>query len=327
MTHTIYLATRNGLVICQQENGEWQPVERTLEDQHVTSVIAREGVILAGTPAGVRRSDDGGKRWRVVDKGLTGKHVRWLAYHPDISDLEFAGTEPANIFVSQDGAESWAARPEVAALRDQHGWMLPYSRAAGCVRGFAFHGQRVYAAVEVGGVLRSDDGGKRWALAAGSDGNPALSGPPEPLVYPDVHDIAVHPADPDLVFAATGGGLYRSDDGGVTWDLIYDCYCRGLWLDPNDPGHIIFGPADYVGSIGRIEETYDGGQSWQLAADGLQLPWPRTMPERFSQIADQLFAVLDDGRLLAAPLAAPLMALEWKTILEDAGRVNAVTEA
>jgi photosystem II stability/assembly factor-like uncharacterized protein len=319
MTDTIYLATQSGLATCKRENDTWRVVDRALTGQRVTSVIAREGVILAGTTKGIQRLNNGAQQWRAVNDGLTSPHVRWLAYHPDISNLEFAGTEPAGIFVSHDGAEHWDARPEVEALRDQHEWMLPYSPEAGCVRGFAVHGQRLYAAVEVGGVLRSDDGGESWALAAGSDGNPNLSGPPEPFVYPDVHDIAVHPSDPNLVFAATGGGFYRSGDGGATWDLLYDCYCRGLWLDQDDSQHIIFGPAEQVGAVGRIEESHDGGKTWHQASGSLDVPFPRTMPERFKQIGGELFAALDDGRLLVAPLAT----LDWKLI--DVSGVNAVT--
>lgn len=321
MVDTIYLATSVGLVICQGDSSSWRVIERVLQDQHVTSVIAREGVILAGTKQGIQRSDDLGKHWRGVNHGLLNPYVRWMAYHPDISDREFAGTEPAAIFLSSDGAEHWTERPQVAALRDQHGWMLPYSPAAGCVRGFAFCGQRVYAAVEVGGVLRSDDGGESWALARGSDGNPDLSGPPEPFVYPDIHDLTVYPSDPDLVIAATGGGLYRSDNGGVTWTLLYDCYCRGLWLDPDDPEHIIFGPARQIGAQGTIEETHDGGQTWDRAAGKLVVPWRRTMVERLRQIENNLFAVLEDGRLLCAPLAT----LDWTFILDEVGDVNAVT--
>jgi photosystem II stability/assembly factor-like uncharacterized protein len=316
MTDTIYLATSDGLAICRREGSTWRVIEYALQDVEITCVVAREGVILAGTTTGVQRSDDNGQRWRAVNDGLTSPHVRWLAYHPDISDLALAGTEPAGIFVSRDGR--WSARPQVAVLRDEHEWMLPYSPEAGCVRGFAIHGQRLYAAVEVGGVLRSDDGGENWALAEGSDGSPDLSGPPEPFVYPDVHDIAVHPSDSDLVFAATGGGFYRSDDGGVTWALIYDCYCRGLWLDAADPEHIIFGPADRVGALGRIEESHDGGRTWRLASNGLDVPWPRTMPERMRQVNDELFVVLDDGRLLFASLAN----LEWQYI--EVSDVNAV---
>lgn len=320
MVETLYAATRTGLLICQRERKGWQTGDRVLHDEHITSVIAREGVILAGTTRGIQRSNDGGQHWQSVNDGLTTHHVRWLACHPEISDLEFAGTEPAGIFVSQDGADHWSERPEVALLRDEHEWMLPYSPEAGCVRGFAFQGQRIYAAVEVGGVLRSDDGGQSWALAAGSSGNPDLSGPPGPLVYPDVHDIAVHPSSPDLIFAATGGGLYRSDNGGDTWALLYDCYCRALWLDPADPAHLIFGPASGVGVGGRIEATFDGGLTWRLASDGLTVPWLRTMPERLLQVNDELFCVLDDGRLLTASLEK----LVWTTIFNETYGVTAL---
>jgi photosystem II stability/assembly factor-like uncharacterized protein len=277
-------------------------------------------VILAGTTTGIQRSDDGGASWQPADAGLTIPHLRWLAIHPDEPLRCFAGTEPAGLFVSEDGGASWTERPEVAALRDEHQWMLPYSPEAGCVRGFSFHGERIYAAVEVGGLLRSDDGGMTWNLAAGSDGKPSFGSPPAGLIYPDVHDVAVHPSDPNLVFAATGGGFYRSDDGGATWALLYDCYCRALWLDPDDAAHIIFGPADYVGSRGRIETSQDGGHNWVLTSDGLEVPWPRTMPERLNRIGDSLFAVLDDGRVVKRGTGEA----SWQFVLAEAGRVNAL---
>jgi hypothetical protein len=77
-----------------------------------------------------------------------------------------AGTEPELIFRLVDNGKTWQACPEVAALRDRLGWSLPYSPQAGCVRGFALHGARAYAAVEVGGVLASHDGGAIWQMAA-----------------------------------------------------------------------------------------------------------------------------------------------------------------
>jgi photosystem II stability/assembly factor-like uncharacterized protein len=292
-----------------------------LEGKRVTSVIAREGVILTGTTKGVFRLDDDGLSWREASAGLSHRHIRWMAYHPDISDLEFAGTEPAAIFTSRDGGDSWQECPEVASLREAHGWSLPYSPEAGCVRGFAFHGERGYAAVEVGGVLLSDDRGANWRLAEGSDGNPSLEGPPEPFVYPDVHSIHVHPSSPDLVDAPTGGGFYRSSDGGKTWELLYDCYCRAVWTDPADPAHLILGPADYVDSNGRIEESHDGGHTWSMTSGGLKVPWRRHMVERFTQIGSDLFAILSNGELLCTGLST----LDWQRILPDAKDVNAVT--
>jgi photosystem II stability/assembly factor-like uncharacterized protein len=321
MNTRLLLATGHGVVIAWREGDVWREASRGLIDQHVTTIIAREGVILAGTTRGVFRSADVGQTWREVNAGLQQKHVRWLAYHPDISDREFAGTEPASIFVSHDGAQTWRECEEVAQLRDRLGWSLPYSPEAGCVRGFAFHRQRIYAAVEVGGVLGSTDGGGTWQLVEGSDGNPDLDGPPGPFVYPDVHSIEVHPSSPELVYAPTGGGFYRSLDGGRTWALKYDCYCRAAWIDPRDPAHILLGPADGVARNGRIEETLDGGETWQAASRGLRVPWPHHMVERFSQVGTELLAVLSNGELLVAPLAS----LDWQPVLSSVTSINAVT--
>jgi photosystem II stability/assembly factor-like uncharacterized protein len=316
----IYLATDHGLVVCERDDN-WHILRQSLESRRVTSVIAREGVILAGTTDGVFRSDDEGVNWVEASQDLSHRHIRWLAYHPDISDLEFVGSEPAAIFFSRNGGNSWQECGEVAGLRDQHRWFLPYSPEAGCVRGFAFHGERGYAAVEVGGVLRSDDNGRNWQLAEGSDGNPNLAGPPAPFIYPDVHSIYVHPSSPDLVDAPTGGGFYRSVDGGKTWELLYDCYCRSVWTDPSDPAHLILGPADHVNSGGRIEESRDGGRTWNMASAGLNVPWRRHMVERFTQIGSELFAVLSNGEVLSTQFPA----VEWSQIFQDVKSVNAIT--
>ena len=319
--NSLILAADRGVILCKRDGGNWHEESRGLTDQHITSVIAREGVILAGTENGIFRSDDEGRTWEEASRGLTSRHVRWMAFHPDISDFEFAGTEPANIFVSHDGGDSWRACPEVAQLRDHFQWSLPYSPEAGCVRGFAFHGSRVYAAVEVGGVLVSNNRGETWQLAEGSDGNPDLEGPPEPWIYPDVHSLELHPSSADFVYAPTGGGFYRSWDSGKTWRLLYDCYCRAVWVDPNDSEHLILSPADGVDRNGRIEESRDGGESWALASKGLDVPWRRGMVERFFHADDELFAVLSNGQALLASLSD----LEWHEFLPDIRKINAMT--
>ncbi len=315
----LLLATQHGLVVCERNGDGWRELLRGLTDKSVTSVIAREGVILAGTPDGVFRSDDLGGTWHEASDGLSARHVRWMAYHPDVSDLEFAGTEPAGIFVSHDGGGSWRSCPEVTELRDRLKWSLPYSPEAGCVRGFAFLGTRGYAAVEVGGVLRSDDSGETWRLVEGSDGHPDLEGPPEPLIYPDVHSIAIHAWSRDAVIAPTGGGLYRSTDGGKVWALIYECYCRAAWQNPDDPQNILLGPADGVDRDGRIEATNDGGMTWVSASDGLEVPWRDHMVERFTQADDEMLAVLSNGELLSAHFSV----WQWRRILPSVEGVAA----
>jgi hypothetical protein len=316
----LYLATDSGIVICRRDDAGWQVSGRALDGRKVTSVNAQPGRVVAGTDNGIFRSDDDARNWQEVSTGLSVRHVRWLACHPEQADLLFAGTEPATIFASEDGTANWQERPEVARLRDRHGWFLPYSPEAGCVRDFAFHGSRGYAAVEVGGVLRSDDKGRTWALAPGSNGEPDTGHQPEPQVHADVHSIEVHPSSRALVYAATGGGFYTSSDGGASWQFRYDCYCRAAWIDPADADHIILGPADGVDRNGRIETSYDGGRTWQPASAGLRAPWPGHMVERFRQIDRELLAVLSNGRLLATSLDE----LRWQQILTEVSDINAL---
>lgn len=315
----LYLATTEGFVVAVEENGVWRVTQRNLPGVNATSIIAREGVILLGSTDGVWLSEDGGETWQRCNNGLAHRHVRWLTYHPDISDFELAGTEPAAVFISRDGGASWHGRPHIETLRDQFGWWLPYSPGAGCVRGFAVHGRRLYAAVEVGGLLRSDDAGETWALAAGSDGRAQFGRPKPHFIHPDVHSVETHPSSPDLVFAPTGGGFYVSVDGGVTWECRYgDCYVRAVWVDPADADHLILGPSEGPdGRHGRIEQSHDGGQSWRR----LTQPQAYNMVERFYQNGESVLAVMANGDLWAADLAQQ----HWQPVLIDATGINAVT--
>ena len=193
------------------------------------------------------------------------------------------------------------------------------------MRGFAFFDfgaelARVFAAVEVGGVLISNNSGNNWQLVEGSDGNPAMNRALGKLIHPDVHSIHVHPASPDLVTAPTGGGLYRSTDCGRTWNCLYTCYCRAVWVDPNNSEHIILGPADGVSRNGRIEVSRDGGRTWTSASKGLDLPWPQHMVERFCQSKQALLAVLSNGELWSTELDT----IEWHHILPDIKGITAI---
>lgn len=303
MIDHLLLATRNGLVTCQREGDQWREIGRRLDGKHVTSVIQREATVLAGTTDGIYRSEDAGASWSEASAGLEARHIRWMLYHPDVRNLAFAGTEPAGLYVSQDGGLTWHSKPEVEQLRDQHQWSLPYSPAAGCVRGFAFLGTRGYAAAEVGGVLRSDDSGETWRLVDGSDRDADVEGAPEQSVDPDVHSVSIHPWSRDVAFASTGGGFYRTTDGGKVWSLVFDCYCRAAWINPADPQNIILGPAKGVDRDGWIAATNDGGQTWVSASEGLDVPWSEHMVERFIQAHEDVLAVLSNGALLSSSMA------------------------
>jgi photosystem II stability/assembly factor-like uncharacterized protein len=319
MTEKMYIASAQGVVSAERSGREWMITERSLEEHTITSIASCGLLVLAGTREGLFRSQDGRSSWSEANQGLTIKHIRWLACWTDEVGYQLAGTEPAGIFISRNGGESWEAHPELEALRKQHGWYLPYSPAAGCVRGFALSDERIFAAVEVGGVLRSDDRGETWSLVSGSRGDPHYM-PPSGFVHPDVHSITGHASSLDLAYAPTGGGFFRTLDGGATFQKHYRCYCRAVWVDPQDTEHIILGPADGVDRNGRIEESKDGGKTWQFASDGLDAPWRRHMVERFVQVDNTLLAVLSNGELLQSSLAI----LSWERVLPQVKGISAV---
>jgi photosystem II stability/assembly factor-like uncharacterized protein len=310
MSTFLFASTSHGIYTFERDDVTWRETNAALIRKDFTCVTARDGVVLAGAKDGIYRSADFGQTWWAADKGLAERHVRSLFYQPDGGQRAYAGTEPAAIFISHDAGDTWHASGGVTNLRDELGWYLPYSPEAGAVRGFAFRGARGYAAVEQGGLLRSDDYGQLWELVEGATGIPDAA-IPESFIHPDVHAVAVHPSSPNQVFAATGGGLYHSTDGGARWRLLYACYCRDVWVDPNDPGHLILGPADGVDRNGRIEESIDGGDTWQPIMSGVDDRWPQHMVERFTQAGNTLLAVLSAGELISAALDAR----QWEQIL------------
>lgn len=88
-----------------------------------------------------------------------------------------------------------------------------------------------------------------------------------------VTDIEGHPTNPRTIYIGTaGGGVWRSQDGGVQFSSIFDDYCQSIGtvaVDPSDPDNSL-----WVGtgetwtrnsvSIGDgIFKTNDGGKNWQ----------------------------------------------------------------
>lgn len=320
MSTRLILATANGVVVLGKNGKTWQENSSAYHGQRFTAVASQGETILAGTPDGLYRSADGGQTWHAASEGLVYKHIRSLALHPEDVRLAFAGTEPAAIHYSLDGGQTWRYCPEVADLRDRYRWYLPYSPRAGCIRGFALANERAYAAVEQGGLLRSDDSGRTWRLMDPSE-DPRLETPDAPWIHKDVHSVQVHTSSEDTVFAPTGGGFYYSTNGGQGWTQLHPNYCRALWADPLRADHLVLGPANGPDRGGWIVETLNGGASWTRRMSGLEEFWKSTMVEEFHPVDDTLIALLSDGRLLSAPLET----LQWQPMLEGYTEVRAAS--
>lgn len=82
----------------------------------------------------------------------------------------------------------------------------------------------------------------------------------------NVSRIAIAPSKPDVVYAATsGGGVWRSDDGGKSWSLPGDeMTSRNVeWIvvEPNNPASVWVGTGTGSGSIWR---SGDSGATWKV---------------------------------------------------------------
>ncbi|MGH2560201.1 MAG: hypothetical protein ACRDJH_14155 [Thermomicrobiales bacterium] len=300
-----------------------------LADQRISAIHAWQTpdgttTILAGSYGnGLFRGEDSGANWTRVSDGLTAPAFRTIAPDPLDAAAILCGTEPARIFRSQDGGRSWRELDAIRALLGYDDWYLPYSPRAGAVRNIYAPpgGRRLLASVEVGGLLDSHDGGATWSYL------PVIADP-------DIHHITGHPADPDLLFVSLGsaalktdqrrpdspklGGVARSRDGGRTWQKFHTDYTRATIIPPMRPDLVLAGPALQVGARGRIEVSADAGDTWQPAADGIDIPM-QDMVELFLPAPDDsIWAICAGGRLLRAEPGEWM----WRSLLPDGTNVE-----
>jgi photosystem II stability/assembly factor-like uncharacterized protein len=74
-----------------------------------------------------------------------------------------------------------------------------------------------------------------------------------------VNSIALHPAKPDLLFATTPNGLFRSTDGGETWERKMGGNVTAVVPDASDPTIV------YIAADDQLHKSFDGGESWFIA--------------------------------------------------------------
>jgi hypothetical protein len=86
------------------------------------------------------------------------------------------------------------------------------------------------------------------------------------LGFPDekIQAIAVHPANPDIIFASSGQGyLYKSSDGGIIWDTVAFDPFNSIVFHPDDPDTMYATLGNGSFSDG-IYKSVDGGNNWSV---------------------------------------------------------------
>ncbi len=88
-----------------------------------------------------------------------------------------------------------------------------------------------------------------------------------------INDLENHPTNKNIIYAGTaGGGVWKSNNGGTTFNPIFDDYCQSIGaveLDPNDPDNTIYvgtgetWPRNSVSIGDGLYKSVDGGSNWK----------------------------------------------------------------
>ena len=207
----------------------------------------------------------------------------------DKKDL-FAGVEPASLFHSPDGGDTWEMVPGISNHEHARKW----SPGAGglCLHTIVRDGDRMHLGISTGGHYLSEDGGSTFRPA--NDGIGAGFMPdPFPEYGQCVHKIATTPLAPGRMYIQNHGGwsdwngpggprpgigVLRSDDHGHTWRSI----AKGLPSDfgfpicvhPHDPDTVYVAPLEPAtrtcpGGAPAVWRSENGGGTWRKLSKGM----------------------------------------------------------
>lgn len=292
----VMIGTRKGLWIARsddRETWELQGPHFDMEDVYSCCIDTRGGSVrLFASPSSswvgpkLMHSDDLGETWVEGKIGFpedTGTSLeRVWQIQPGVGNTTvWAGTEPGAVFRSDDRGETFEL---VRGL-----WDHPHRPEWGAgYGGQAFHTivphptdtDRITCAISSGGVYATTDGGATWEAHNTGVQAEFL---PEGSQYPEfgqcVHKIARHPARPDRMFMQNHGGVYRSDDGGTTWQSIEQGLPANFGfpvvVHPHDPDTVYLFPLSGSGGRypvdgeARVWRSKDAGETWEALDDGL----------------------------------------------------------
>ncbi len=110
------------------------------------------------------------------------------------------------------------------------------------------------------GILKSTDGGNTWS--------PSLDW--QYQQKRGVWDIQINPLDPNIVYAATTEGIYKTSDAGANWTQVFhEIMVMDLLLDPLDTNYIYAGVGNAGSPNSGIYRSSDGGTNWTRLSAGL----------------------------------------------------------
>ena len=242
-------------------------------------------VILAiGTRTGLwlATSQNGRNQWDVTGPHLPMTDVYGLGIDTRAAPRLLAATMSEHfgpsVVTSDDLGKSWQ-EPDHApiAFPDDTGEAL--TRVWQLAPGPADDPGVVYAGTEPSALFRSTDGGVNYELVRGLWDHPHRKEWTPGGGGKAVHTVLPHPHDRQrVVVAMSTGGVYRTEDGGTTWQASNDGI-RAYFMPNQYPafGQCVHKVAQHPAKPERfflqnhhgVYRSDDGARSWQSIADGL----------------------------------------------------------
>ena len=286
------------------------PINHVIGDPETGVVWAAGGGEWSG--AGVWRSDDGGTNW-TLSKLSNGEIDEWAANDPDAAkflnweptDAPFtgevnavwslgfshgrlwAGAKPAALYCSVDGGKGWKRVEELSGHSSRESWN---PGGAGLVLHTIVtdpgNADRMWVGISVAGVFATEDGGRNWERRNRLANADAFQHHDHPAAPHDgetghcVHNMMRASGVGDLLYQQNHHGVYRSPDGGRSWQDITDglpsTFGFPIAVHPRDPETIWVFPLN-GDSQGRfppdasaaVWKSGDGGGRWTAKREGL----------------------------------------------------------
>ena len=239
--------------------------------------------LLVGTRRGlfVATTDSERLAWRLDGPHIEGYEVFHAIADPRDAGTAYAATNHpvwgAHIYRSSDGGAHWEQLPQRPAFPADSGHELRaiWHLAAGA----ADRPGRLYAGTEPGALFVSDDAGESWEWVRSLEAHPTRE-----LWQPAkgglaLHSIQIDSRNPARIYVAlSAGGVYRSDDDGVSWAPI-NAGVRADFLPEPFPvaGHCVHSVRIHPATPDRLYHqnhcglyrSDDRGESWIDIGGGL----------------------------------------------------------
>ncbi len=250
--------------------------------QAITVHPTNPDVVYVGTQNGPYRSVDRGERWERLPFPEDGGEVWSILVHPTRPRTLLAGTSPVGIFRSDDDGATWRRLPKAVQTERVK---MPFACRVMRMAIDPAQPEHIYAALEVGGAMRSLDGGETWE--DGSADLVKLSDLPhlksrivsdsEMEGMLDGHALCVSGAASGTVFLALRMGLFRSTDRAAHWrDMEVGrfsplTYSRDIRVSPQDPRvlYACLSPAARS-EDGSLYRSGDLGETWTRFDHGVK---------------------------------------------------------